>query len=104
MANSETPRKELAMFKKHQDPIETRIDKEILHLLELAHDENAYTAEYKSIIAQVSKLKELRTTDTISKETWATIGANLAGIAIILTHERTHIIASKAFGLVKKIL
>jgi hypothetical protein len=92
------------MFKKREDIIENRIDKEILHLLELAHDEDGYSDDYKSIIAQVSKLKELRTTDKISMDTWATIGANLAGIAIILTHERTHIIASKAFGLVKKLV
>jgi hypothetical protein len=92
------------MFKKREDPIETAYDEQLLHLLELARKEDGYTDDYKSIISQATKLKELRTTDTISKETWATIGANLAGIAIILTHERTHIIASKAFGLVKKIL
>jgi hypothetical protein len=92
------------MFKKTTDPIEAAYDRELLHLLELARDEDGYTDDYKSIISQATKLKELRTTDKISKETWATIGANLAGIAIILSHERTHIIASKAFGLVKKIL
>jgi hypothetical protein len=92
------------MFKKTPDPIEAAYDEQLLQLLELARQENGYTEDYKSIISQATKLKELRTTDRISKETWATIGANLAGIAIILTHERTHIIASKAFGLVKKIL
>jgi hypothetical protein len=92
------------MFKKTIDPIETAYDEQLLHLLELARKEQGYTDDYKSIISQATKLKELRTTDRISKETWATIGANLAGIAIILSHERTHIIASKAFGLVKKIL
>lgn len=91
------------MFKKREDPIESAIDNEIMQLLVLAREEEGYTDNYKSIINQASKLKELRVTDKISKETWATIGANLAGIAIILTHERTHIIASKAFGLLKKI-
>jgi hypothetical protein len=91
------------MFKKREDPIESAYDEQLLHLLELARKEEGYTEDYKSIISQATKLKELRTTDRISKETWATIGANLAGIAIILTHERTHIIASKAFGLLKKI-
>lgn len=92
------------MFKKREDPIETAFDREMMHLLVLARDENGYTDEYKSIISQATKLKEIRATDRISKETWATIGANLAGIAIILSHERTHVIASKAFGLVRKIL
>lgn len=92
------------MFKKREDPIESAIDKEIMQLLVLAREEEGYTDDYKSIINQLTKLKEIRKDDRISKETWATIGANLAGITIILTHERTHIIASKAFGLVKKIL
>jgi hypothetical protein len=92
------------MFKKREDSIETAFDAELMQLLVLAREENGYTDNYKSIIAQATKLKELRTKDTISKETWATIGANLAGIAIILSHERTHIIASKAFGLVKKLV
>lgn len=91
------------MFKKREDPIESAIDNEMIHLLELARDEDGYSDKYQSIIKQVSELKKLRTTDRISKETWAMIGSNLAGIAIILTHERTHIIASKAFGLLKKI-
>jgi hypothetical protein len=92
------------MFKKREDPIEAAIDNEIMQLLVLAREEEGYSDDYKSIISQITKLKEIRTTDRISKETWATIGANLAGIAVILSHERTHIIASKAFGLVKKIL
>jgi hypothetical protein len=92
------------MFKKREDPIEAAFDAELMQLLVLAREENGYTDDYKSIINQATKLKELRVTDKISKETWATIGANLAGIAIILSHERTHIIASKAFGLVKKLV
>lgn len=93
------------MFKKREDPIEAAFDAELMQLLVLAREEDGYTDDYKSIIQQATKLKELRAKpDTISMETWATIGANLAGIAIILSHERTHIIASKAFGLVKKIL
>lgn len=91
------------MFKKREDPIETEIDREILHLLELAKDEDGYSDKYKDIIAKVSKLKELRTTDKISKETWATIATHIAGIVVILSHERTHVITTKAFSLLKKI-
>jgi hypothetical protein len=36
-------------------------------------------------------------------DTWATIGANLAGIIIILNHERAHVIATKSLGLVRKL-
>lgn len=93
------------MFKKREDPIEVRIDKEILHLLELMHDEDGYSDDYKSMANQVLKLKELRAKpDIISKEAWLTLGTHVAGLIVILSHERTHIIASKAFGLVKKIV
>lgn len=39
----------------------------------------------------------------ISNETWATIGANLLGIVLVLGHERAHVITTKAFGLISKI-
>ena len=92
------------MFKKTEDPIEAAIDREIIHLLVLARDENGYTDEYKSIINQASKLKELRQPeDRISKEAWLTVGTHIAGLIALMQHERTHVIASKAFGLVKKL-
>lgn len=48
------------------------------------------------------KKSEAEKPDRISKETWAAIGANLAGIVLILGHERANVIASKALGFVLK--
>lgn len=90
------------MFKRNQ--IEVKLDNEITTLLELMEKETTVTEEYKSMVDQLTKLYELRKGNRISKETLATIGANLAGIVVLMNHERAHVIASKAFSFVKKIV
>lgn len=50
-----------------------------------------------------AKINETADRRRISNDTLAIIGANLAGIAIILGYERINIITSKAFGLVSKL-
>lgn len=89
------------MFKKSE--IDTKIDEEILRLLSQMSKDGHDTEEYPSMVDQVVKLQTIRHAGGISKETWATIAANLTGIIVILGFERTNVIASKAFGLVKKI-
>ena len=39
----------------------------------------------------------------LSMDTWAVIGANLAGIVVILGYERVNIVTSKALGFVSKL-
>lgn len=90
------------MFKRN--PIDAKVNDQIMFLLEKMALEPGYTDDYKSMVAHVEKLMEIQKKNSISKETWASIGANLAGIVVILNHERAHVIASKAFGLVKKIV
>lgn len=122
----------------NDNSIESRIEKEINHLLDFMEAENTYTDEYKSMVGQFTKIMELRQQkeisesnqdlktmelnnqsahndrahdlklmeirkDTISKETWLTVGTHLAGLVVLMNHERAHVIASKAFGLVKKL-
>lgn len=90
------------MFKKSE--IETKIDEEIMRLLaDMSQDTDKETKEYASMVDQVVKLQQIRHTGGISKETWATIAANLTGIVVILGFERAGVITSKAFGLVRKI-
>lgn len=90
------------MFEKSE--IDTKIDEEIIRLLAaLEQDNDKETKEYASMVEQVVKLQELRNKGRISLDTVAAVGANLLGILVILNHERAHVIASKAFGLVKKI-
>jgi hypothetical protein len=49
------------------------------------------------------KLEELEQRKAISKEALLTVGTHIAGLVVLMNHERAHVIASKAFGLVKKI-
>lgn len=53
--------------------------------------------------ANAIKLQELDLKKTITKEAWLTVGTHIAGLVVLMNHERAHVIASKAFGLVKKI-
>lgn len=90
------------MFKKN--PIDLKLEKEIASLLDLmAQEEDKSTEKYTGMTKQLAALHELSTKSRISNETLVTVGTHLAGIVLILGHERAHVIASKAFGLVKKI-
>lgn len=91
------------MFKKN--PLDLKIDEEIHKLLDqMSQEEDRTSTKYTTMVAQLASLRKIRKEDSISKETMATVAANLAGIVIILGHERAHVIASKAFSLVKKIV
>jgi len=89
------------MFKKN--PIEIQLDAEIHNLLLVMDGEDKDSEKYATMVDQMSKLYKLRQENGISMDTWATIGANLLGIIVILNHERAHVIASKSFGFVKKL-
>jgi hypothetical protein len=49
------------------------------------------------------KLSELEQRNTVTKEAWLNVGTHLAGLIVLMNHERAHVIASKAFGFVRKI-
>lgn len=103
MANSETAAERKAMFKRN--PIEVKLNEEILELLELmGQEKDKGTDKYAKMNEQLTKLYDLRHKGRISKEALANISVNVAGIVAILSYERAHVIASKAFGLVKKIV
>jgi hypothetical protein len=60
------------------------------------------TEEYSKAIRHLQKLYELKgeTPDRVKKDTMALIAGNLAGILLILKHERMDIITSKALSFV----
>jgi hypothetical protein len=93
------------MFKKTEDAISARIDQQITQLLDFMDRENDYSDDYKTMANQLTKLIELRDKpDKISKDTWVTVGTHIAGLAVLMNHERAHVIASKAFGLLRKVV
>ena len=94
------------MFKNliKKNEIDVALDEEITALLAKLATQEKNTEEYTTVADQLVKLHELRHKSRISKDTLATIAANALGIIILMNHERAHVIASKAFGLVKKIV
>lgn len=62
--------------------------------------------EYAKMVSQVStlySLKEINKPKRVSPDTLATIAANLAGIMMIIGHERIHVVTSKALNFIPKL-
>lgn len=61
--------------------------------------------EYAKMVDQLTKLYAIqdRNPNRVSADTLAMIGANLAGILVIVNHERVHVVTSKALGFVSKL-
>lgn len=84
-----------------QSKLEVEIEQQFILLREsrVSDDREAYSR----ILDRIERLHKLRSTpDRVSRETWALIGANLLGIAIIITHEYTHPVTTKALSLAMK--
>ena len=84
------------MFTKPQP--KSALDDEIarnMGLLRNASDPEKYNL-ILSKLERLYKIKELEKPDRVSPDTWALIGANLLGIAMIITHEYTNPITTKA--------
>lgn len=61
--------------------------------------------EYATIVERVAKLhklKEIESPQRVSPDTLLTVGANLAGIMMIIHHERLNVVTSKALSFVMK--
>jgi hypothetical protein len=83
----------------------TKLKVVIDELLDSLKDKDPTTPEYSVVADQIQKLYKLQEVDSsqrVSKETWALIAANLAGIVIVVGHERFHAITTKAFGMVRR--
>lgn len=91
--------------------IKKRSTEELQKTIDALHAEMAgydgYTEQYAQMVDQLSKLYKLRddlkSSRRVTPDTLATIGANLAGIFLIIRHERVNVIASKALSFVPKL-
>ena len=82
------------------------IDTEIARCLDFLASLTPNDPEYAKINEQLSALHALKIEESkggVAAETWAMIGANLAGIGLILFHEQAHVIATKGFSLLWKL-
>jgi hypothetical protein len=84
----------------------TGLDKVIEDLLSEMAGVGAETPEYDAMSSQLVKLMHLKSDigpKRVSPDVRATIMANLAGILVIVGHERAHILTSKALGFIMKL-
>jgi hypothetical protein len=93
------------MFKK-VNPNDALLEETITNVLNALKSEEPETEKYAQMSTQLERLYTIRNetrSRRVSPDTLATISANLLGIGIIVGHERTHIVTSKALGFVRKI-
>lgn len=91
------------IIKKNTEP--TGLQKAIDNVLREMDGVTADSSEYAAMVDQLTKLYAIqdRNPNRVSADTLATIGANLAGILLIINHERMHVVTTKALGFVSKL-
>ena len=94
------------MVTKREPPeVDRLLDEEIERVIRTLPSDTIGSQEYAKKVDMLTKLYALRKdtkTSKLSKDTMATVGANLIGIFMILKHERFHPITSKAMQFVVK--
>lgn len=81
------------------------LEQEIERVIRSLPSDTIGSAEYMKAVEALTKLCALRKNEKpsrVSKDTLATVGANLIGILMILKHERFHPITSRAMSFVVK--
>lgn len=94
------------MFSKKTDIPAENLDKVIITHLAAMSDMGPTHTEYPAMVQNLDTLYSLRNASApkpMSADVKATIAANLAGIVLILTHERVGVITTKALGFVQKL-
>ena len=98
------------MFTKKSSTNKDGLTKAIDSLLEEMSDLNGDDPEYAKMADQLTKLYALKEVDyrvesnsRVSMDTMAVVGANLAGILMIVGHERANVVTSKALSLLMKL-
>lgn len=95
------------MFSKKTDTPAELLDAQInAHLASMSTLDPKMSPEYAEMVKHLDTLYSLRNATApkpMSADVKATIAANLAGIILILGHERVGVITSKALGFVQKL-
>lgn len=104
MAYNETLYRKDAMFA-HKKTTPSKLDEAIENVFSEMAGVDCDSDEYNVMTNQLEKLYRLKEIDPprrVSPDTLALMVSNLAGILIIVGHERAHIIASKALMFISK--
>lgn len=81
------------------------LENEIERLFNKLKEMDPTDPQYAPVAEQLSKLYKLKEVDSkkqISPDAAVATVTNLAGILLILNHERLHVVTSKALGMVRK--
>lgn len=92
------------MFQKPESDV--RIEAAINRVLLAMQDTDPNSHEYETLVNRLSDLHTLKVNNAksmLSKDTLATIVANIAGILLILQYERVNIVGTKALAFVQKL-
>ena len=86
----------------------TRLEETIARLHEDMQTVDPDTEKYATMADNITKLYKLREYDQVptwrpSPDVVLTVVANLAGIAMIVGHEKAHVVTSKAISFVAKL-
>lgn len=98
----------MILRKKNDESNELKVDDLVQQNIDQIYDENDYTSD--GTTTMVNNLDKLTTIaskpkpNVISKETWLAVGSNLAGVLLVLNHERLYPVTSKAFSFLRKTL
>lgn len=94
------------MFNKKISQNDQSLNDAIAHLLSEMAGYDGHTDEYSAMADQLEKLykiQALKKEDRVKPDTLALIAGNLAGIVLIVGHERAHVVTSKALAFVSKL-
>lgn len=94
------------MFTRKPDTNDQLLTEAITRVLKDMEGVDTSSDQYAKMREQLAELYKTRNENRarrVSPDTLATISANLLGIGIIVGHERTHIITSKALTFIRKV-
>jgi hypothetical protein len=89
-------------FAKEPSQLDIALNRAYAALSNLQETDEQY-AQILDHIVKLHKMKNDERTSQVSPDTWATIGANLVGILLIIRHEHVNVITSRAMNLVTKL-
>jgi len=95
------------MFTSKPDTNDQLLAETIERVMQDMKDEDPHSEKFGTMTAQLTELYKIRNENRsrrVSPDTLATIVANLLGIGIIVGHERTHIVTSKALTFIRKLV
>lgn len=93
------------MFTKERPKHQLLLEDELVQQLKLLRTHVSGSDEFVRTLTYVERLHQLmdKKPSSVSNDTWATIGANLLGIVLIIKHEHVNVITSKAMSFIPRL-